>query len=733
MAGARRGRGKTLAVLLLAPLLFFRLDDVFTSFSSRTPSTALRRSSEALLVAPRLQPNERLQLTLCQARGGDAKGSLVVIAGPPAAGKGTQCEKIKELFVKQPLCSSIPDKYGFVHISTGDILRDNVKKETELGKKAKGYMDSGALVPSELIVDLVKDRLMQEDVKDKGCLLDGFPRAPDQAEAMVDAGLDVQKFLVIKVPDDTLVERGCGRRSDPETGEIYHLKFRRAACLRRPRQPLSGNCLIKVSTLRSVTTAAARLPMLRAMVQEKRIVRVIEVHSGFSALVVDAACASRDGREVTFDCLWSSSLTSSAIKGKPDIETVTTSERLHIVDDVLEVSDKPILYDGDTGGAKEIFAFTVRKLERLGVSGVVIEDKCGLKQNSLFGTDRVQTLEDGPLVRTEDVDVFCDKIRTGKDAQVTRHFMIFARLEALIAGLGEEECLQRARAYVTKGGADGIMIHSKEKEGADIFSFMKRWRQEFPDVPVIAVPTTYNHAGRAKEVDSQILPTKKMISLIDDNTEKLTGSRPSSRMFSTRKISTRCRCIIEQRELQAPPDLVRCPVDSPDQPSVSRHLAYSRWMGHPLGWRGARTDGMELQGGSFGKMLRCNLMSSKENKLRSARPTCPAAHAMVYINDFEEFEAAAQELFSQHPLRTRYLVKYRHKEGKAILKVTNDRICLKFRTELIAFLKRIEKFSQNWARWTVTKDLTKLSEPDEELEAAKTAAKPTAKAKRRKG
>ncbi|CAE7237329.1 SRP9 [Symbiodinium sp. CCMP2592] len=106
---------------------------------------------------------------------------------------------------------------------------------------------------------------------------------------------------------------------------------------------------------------------------------------------------------------------------------------------------------------------------------------------------------------------------------------------------------------------------------------------------------------------------------------------------------------------------------------------------------------------------------------------------MVYINDFEEFEAAAQELFSQHPLRTRYLVKYRHKEGKAILKVTNDRICLKFRTELIAFLKRIEKFSQNWARWTVTKDLTKLSEPDEELEAAKTAAKPTAKAKRRKG
>lgn len=148
-----------------------------------------------------------------QARGGDAKGALVVIAGPPAAGKGTQCEKIKE-------------KYGFVHISTGDILRENVKSGTELGVKAKSYMDSGALVPSELIVDLVKDRLQKDDVKEKGCLLDGFPRAPDQAQAMADAGIKVDKMLLIEVPDETLVERGCGRRLDPETGEIYHMKFK---------------------------------------------------------------------------------------------------------------------------------------------------------------------------------------------------------------------------------------------------------------------------------------------------------------------------------------------------------------------------------------------------------------------------------------------------------------------------------------------------------------------------
>lgn len=141
------------------------------------------------------------------------KSPLVVIAGPPAAGKGTQCDKIKA-------------QYGFVHISTGDILRENVKAGTELGVKAKTFMNSGQLVPSELIVDLVKDRLSQPDIQAQGCLLDGFPRAPDQAKALVDAGIVVDKVVVINVPDDVLVERGCGRRLDPETNEIYHLKFK---------------------------------------------------------------------------------------------------------------------------------------------------------------------------------------------------------------------------------------------------------------------------------------------------------------------------------------------------------------------------------------------------------------------------------------------------------------------------------------------------------------------------
>lgn len=295
-------------------------------------------------------------------------------------------------------------------------------------------------------------------------------------------------------------------------------------------------------------TPTARLSALKMMMKQGRMVRAMEAHSGLTALVVDNAKAERpDGTIATFDAIWSSSLTSSAIKGKPDIETVSTAERIDIVQDILEVSDKPVIYDGDTGGSKEIFHFTVRSLERLGVSACIIEDKSGLKQNSLFGTDRKQVLED--------VDVFCDKIRVGKQAQATSDFMIIARLEALIAGLGEQEALDRAKAYVEKGGCDGIMIHSKEKKPDEILSFIKNFRAKDTKTPIVVVPTTYNIStedelydagaqiciyanqllraaypamqsvaqsilmhGRSKEVDDVIMPVKQILTLIDDNT-----------------------------------------------------------------------------------------------------------------------------------------------------------------------------------------------------------------------
>ena len=150
----------------------------------------------------------------------------------------------------------------------------------------------------------------------------------------------------------------------------------------------------------------------------------------------------------------------------------------------MEVTTKPVIFDGDTGGKLEHFVFTVRTLERLGISAVIIEDKVGLKQNSLFGTDAVQT--------QDTIENFCNKIKAGKNAQITEDFMIIARIESLIAGKSVDDALDRAFAYVASG-ADGIMIHSKNQDGQDIKTFCQRFREKDVETPLVAVPTTYNH------------------------------------------------------------------------------------------------------------------------------------------------------------------------------------------------------------------------------------------------
>ena len=190
-----------------------------------------------------------------------------------------------------------------------------------------------------------------------------------------------------------------------------------------------------------------------------------------------------DGMKQEFDGMWASSLTDSTSKGKPDIEAVDVTTRLHDLNDALEVTTKPVIFDGDTGGKVEHFVFTVRTLERLGISAVIIEDKVGLKQNSLFGTDAVQT--------QDSIEGFCAKIQAGKRAQITEDFMIIARIESLIAGKPVDDALERAYAYV-QAGADGIMIHSKNKDGMDIKEFCERFRQKDMSTPIVAVPTTYN-------------------------------------------------------------------------------------------------------------------------------------------------------------------------------------------------------------------------------------------------
>ena len=230
-------------------------------------------------------------------------------------------------------------------------------------------------------------------------------------------------------------------------------------------------------------TPQARLSSLRRLISAKPIVRILESHNGLTGLIAEHTSMEVNGQHREFDGMWASSLTDSTSKGKPDIEAVDLTTRLHDLNDTLEVTTKPVIYDGDTGGKVEHFVFTVRTLERLGISAVIIEDKVGLKQNSLFGTDAVQT--------QDTIEGFCNKIKTGKDAQITRDFMIISRCESLIAGKSVDDALERCHAYVA-AGADGVMIHSKNKDGMDIKEFCQRFREKDDHTPIVAVPTTYN-------------------------------------------------------------------------------------------------------------------------------------------------------------------------------------------------------------------------------------------------
>ncbi|WP_195282607.1 phosphoenolpyruvate mutase [Harryflintia acetispora] len=222
---------------------------------------------------------------------------------------------------------------------------------------------------------------------------------------------------------------------------------------------------------------------LRKLLSIKPIVRIIEAHSGLTGLLAEKTVVYDEGKASQFDGMWLSSLCDSTAKGKPDIEVVDFSARVQTVNEIMEVTTKPIILDGDTGGLTEHFVYTVRTLERVGVSAVIIEDKTGLKRNSLFGTEVAQT--------QDSIESFCEKIRMGKAAQKTKDFMIIARIESLILNQGQEDALSRAIAYIS-AGADAIMIHSKEKEPTEIFNFIEAFRSKDKKTPIVLVPTTYN-------------------------------------------------------------------------------------------------------------------------------------------------------------------------------------------------------------------------------------------------
>ena len=222
---------------------------------------------------------------------------------------------------------------------------------------------------------------------------------------------------------------------------------------------------------------------LKRMLDAKGLVTAMEAHDGLTGLVVENTVVYQEGGARQYDAMWVSSLCDSTAKGKPDIELVDMTSRFRTIEDIMEVTTKPIIFDGDTGGKTEHFVYTVRSLERLGVSMIIIEDKTGLKKNSLFGTEVRQT--------QDSIENFCEKIRAGKRAQKTKEFMVCARIESLILEQGMDDALLRAFAFV-ESGADAIMIHSRKKDPSEIFEFIDKFREKDKTTPIVLVPTSFN-------------------------------------------------------------------------------------------------------------------------------------------------------------------------------------------------------------------------------------------------
>ena len=225
-----------------------------------------------------------------------------------------------------------------------------------------------------------------------------------------------------------------------------------------------------------------RRQWLQYKLKSGEITRVMEAHDGLSALLVERTRVGQPGKESVYDGIWISSLCDSTVKGKPDMELVDLTARLQTVSQILDVTTKPIIFDMDTGGMLEHFVYNIATIEKAGVSAVIIEDKTGLKRNSLFGTSVEQ--------HQESIDNFCEKIRAGKSVIRSGNFMLIARIESLILKQGLEDAMKRALAYV-EAGADGIMIHSKETSPQEVFAFCDQFRAVDPVTPIVAVPTTY--------------------------------------------------------------------------------------------------------------------------------------------------------------------------------------------------------------------------------------------------
>ncbi len=302
---------------------------------------------------------------------------------------------------------------------------------------------------------------------------------------------------------------------------------------------------LELSQREQLSLPDIRRGRLKRLLEIKPIVNAIEVHNGLTGLIAEKTTVLKDGKVYQFDAMWCSSLCDSISRGKPDIELLDISTRLQTVNEIMDVTTKPIIFDGDTGGLIEHFVYNIRTLERMGISAVIIEDKTGLKRNSLFGTEVKQT--------QDSIENFCAKIAAGKAALRTKDFFLIARIESLILEKGMDDALTRAFEYVN-AGANGIMIHSRKTDPTEIFEFCERFRKKDASTPLVVVPTTFNSVTeeefakrgvniviyanhltrsaflamknvaesillnrRAKEADEMCMPIKDIITLIPEN------------------------------------------------------------------------------------------------------------------------------------------------------------------------------------------------------------------------
>ena len=349
-----------------------------------------------------------------------------------------------------------------------------IKKAAELGEVIVGLLTDGAIANYKRLPFLPYEsrKLIIEAIKGVSKVI------PQTTHEYTNNLLELKPNFVVH--GDDWVE---GPQKSIRKKVIETLKEWDGKLIEVPYTKDISSSSIASNLLNIGTTPNTRLSLLKRLLSAKSLVRLNEVHNGLTGLITEKTKVINNSKVEEFDAMWSSSLTDSTAKGKPDIEAIDMTSRMNTVNDIFEVTTKPMIFDADTGGKIEHFTFTVKSLERLGVSAVVIEDKIGLKKNSLLG-NKVHQMQDT-------IENFSEKITSGKNAQVTSDFMIIARIESLILEAGMDDALERASRYI-EAGADGIMIHSNKKEADEIFEFCDRYTH---DIPLMVVPSSFNHVS----------------------------------------------------------------------------------------------------------------------------------------------------------------------------------------------------------------------------------------------